>query len=130
MRRRLHADRSGTSAIEFAIVMPVFIMLLIAAIAFGQAFYAIGSVQWAMERTARDLMIDAELGNAEFETRLRTLASSLTPLEYELSFTDTMYGEVRVTEVRADLRYRIAIPLIDPIWINYPVTVQAPRPFS
>lgn len=125
---RLCADRSGTTAVEFAILMPVFIILLIAGVAFGQGFYAIGSVQWAVERTARDLMVDGNLSEAQYEARVRALTENFTGLEFEVAYTTQSYGEIEVMQVRTILRYPVRIPLMDTVWLQYPVETYAPRP--
>lgn len=130
LARKFSAERSGTSAIEFAIVMPVFIILLIAGVVFGQGFYAIGSVQWAVERTARDLMIDGSLSEAQYEARVRALTENFTGMDFEVAYTTQSYGEIEVMQVRTLLRYPVRIPLMDTIWLQYPVDTYAPRPVS
>ena len=128
--KRLLKDRSGAGAVEFALIMPVFAILLFAGAVFGQAFYAIGSVQWAIERTSRDMMLSGSLSEAEFEQQLRTLTSNLTALSYQVSYAETLYGEIRVTEITTVLSYPVNIPLWGQVMLTYPVQVQAPRPFT
>lgn len=125
---RLCADRSGTTAIESAILMPVFIILLIAGVAFGQGFYAIASVQWAVERTARDLMVDGSLSEAQYEARVRDLTQNFTGMEFDVAYTTQSYGEIEVMQVRTMLLYPVRIPLVRTVWLRYPVETYAPRP--
>ncbi|MCC5997005.1 MAG: pilus assembly protein [Oceanicaulis sp.] len=129
MIRRWVTDRSGASAVEAALLMPVFAVLLVAAVAFGQAFFVLGSAQWAVERTARELMIDGALTEAAFEQRLRELTGRFSAIDYEVVFAETLYGEVRVTEVQTVLRYPVRLPGFEPIWIDHRVEVHAPRGF-
>lgn len=130
MSRSFTRDRRGGAAVEFAFVLPVFVILLLAGAFFGQAFYSIGSVQWAIERTARDLMLDNTLSTAEFEARVRELTAGLTPLDYQVTYAETIYGEIRVTEVTTILRYTMDLPVYGPLVVSYPVEVQIPRPVS
>jgi len=51
--KSLCLDRQGTTAVEFAIVAPVFIMLLIGTMAFCVALFLIGSLHFAVEDGAR-----------------------------------------------------------------------------
>lgn len=125
---RFLADRAGTSAVESAILMPVFLVLLVGGIAFGQGFYAIGAVQWAVERTARDLMIDGSLSESEYETRVREIASAFTGMDFDVSYATENYGDIEVMQVRTILRYPVRIPLMEPVWLTYPVETYAPRP--
>jgi len=126
--RRFAAGRAGTSAIEFAIVMPIFMVLLVAGIAFGQGFYAVASVQWAVERTARDMMVDGNLTEAQYEARLRDLTSSFTGMDFQVDYSTASYGDIQVTQIRTTLRYPVRIPMMEPVWIVYPVDTYAPRP--
>ena len=51
--KSLHRDQQGTTAVEFAIVAPVFIALLIGTLALCVAFFLIGSMHFAVEDAAR-----------------------------------------------------------------------------
>lgn len=127
MKRNWVSDTRGASAVEAALLMPVFAVLLVAAVAFGQAFYILGSTQWAVERTARELMLDGALTEAAFEARLRDLTGRFSAIDYQVNYTEALYGEVRVTEVRTILRVPVRLPGFDPFWIEHPVEVHAPR---
>jgi Flp pilus assembly protein TadG len=130
MIARFFSDRRGATALEFAMVMPPFLILTVAAVLFGQAYYAIGSVQWAIERTARDMMLDGDLSETEFETRVRTLTRELTNMDYAVAYQDVTYGEIRVTEITTTLTYNIQIPVLGTYAVTYPVEVHSPRPVN
>lgn len=49
----LWRDMNGTTAVEFAIVAPVFIMLIIGLIYVCMALFAVGSLHYAVEQGAR-----------------------------------------------------------------------------
>jgi Flp pilus assembly pilin Flp len=51
--KSLRRDQQGTTAVEFAIVAPVFIALLIGTLALCVAFFLIGSLHFAVEDAAR-----------------------------------------------------------------------------
>jgi Flp pilus assembly protein TadG len=51
--KSLYLDRQGTTAVEFAIVAPVFIALLIGTMALCVALLLIGSLHFAVEDAAR-----------------------------------------------------------------------------
>jgi Flp pilus assembly pilin Flp len=56
MRSRMKSlclDDQGTTAVEFAIVAPVFIAMLVGAIALGIAMFLIASLHYAVEDAAR-----------------------------------------------------------------------------
>jgi hypothetical protein len=51
--KRFRGDRSGASAVEFALVMPAFIAMLAGAIWAGQLAFASNSMHYAVEAGAR-----------------------------------------------------------------------------
>jgi len=58
-------DERGTSAIEFAIVGPVFIALVIGAIYLCMALFALGSLHYAVEEGARCASIQPTIGGVQ-----------------------------------------------------------------
>ncbi len=70
------ADDRGTTAVEFAIVAPVFILLLVGAIYLCLALFLVGSVHYAVEEGARC---------ASVKTSICTDATSI------LSYTENHY---------------------------------------
>ena len=51
--KSLYGDRQGTTAVEFAIVAPVFIAMLLGTLALCVALFLIGSLHFAVEDGAR-----------------------------------------------------------------------------
>jgi Flp pilus assembly protein TadG len=51
--KSLRRDQQGTTAVEFAIVAPVFIALLLGTLALCVAFFLVGSLHFAVEDAAR-----------------------------------------------------------------------------
>lgn len=60
--RRFARDDRGAAAAEFALVVPVFLMLVFGTISVGLAMSAINQIHYAAERSARCLSVD-EGGN-------------------------------------------------------------------
>lgn len=58
---RLFRDRAGVATVEFAMVMPVFLLALVGCLDLGQMVYAIGVLDGAVEKAARDSTL--ETGN-------------------------------------------------------------------
>lgn len=57
--RRLWAHRSGATALEFAMLLPVFLPLLFGVVQFGQMFWTQTAMQHAVEMAARCATINA-----------------------------------------------------------------------
>lgn len=71
-RRRFSRDRRGSVAIEFAIIMPVFALMLLAGVQFGLAQNASGTLAYALEKAARSLVLDPTIN----ESGVRTIVLS------------------------------------------------------
>lgn len=125
---RIWRRTEGTTAIEFAMIIPVFVMMIISTIVFGHAFYSMSTIQWAIEDTTRELMIDNTMSDAEFELRAQLMASQLTNIEFDVTFSDSLLGEIPVTEVTTVITYPINIPLYGKFDYVYTVETHAPRP--
>ncbi|MBB4612403.1 TadE/TadG family type IV pilus assembly protein [Novosphingobium taihuense] len=61
VRQQLARDSQGVTTIEFAMVMPVFLLALVGCLDLGQMVYAIGVLDGAVEKAARDSTL--ETGN-------------------------------------------------------------------
>ena len=67
-RLRFIRDERGISAVEFAIVGPAFLMMLIGVFAIGYSMHCISSVRLAVEGAARALEINQTMTQAQLTT--------------------------------------------------------------
>jgi len=63
--------RRGVSAVEFALVLPILIVVLFGVIDFGRAFWIRSTLQTAAEDAGRYAMTHTGLTNTQIETYLR-----------------------------------------------------------
>ncbi|MDP3550554.1 MAG: pilus assembly protein [Novosphingobium sp.] len=56
--RRLRTDKRGVTTIEFALVAPVFLMVIVGCLDLGQMVYAKGVLDGAVEKAARDSSLE------------------------------------------------------------------------
>lgn len=79
MRRllTLWRDRRGSSAVEFALVFPGFIMLTLSALYLSMLLYAVTSLHQATEAAARYASIQQTLNNSPTTTTINTYATGL-----------------------------------------------------
>ncbi len=74
IRRNISQEDDGVTAIEFAIVAPVFIMILMAIIELGYYTYVSAVLRGAVEQAARDSALESGVGNANKIDELVTKA--------------------------------------------------------
>ena len=55
---RLRGSRSGSTAVEFAIILPLFIVIVMGLMEFGRLFWVQVSLRHAVEQTARNAMAE------------------------------------------------------------------------
>ena len=53
MFRQIRRDQSGTSALEFALVAPVYFLFLIGSVSISMMLFSIGSMHYAVQEAAR-----------------------------------------------------------------------------
>jgi Flp pilus assembly protein TadG len=76
MRRRssLISDRRGATAVEFALILPPFLLLLLGVVEFGRALWTQSALHFAVEEAARCATVDAT--NCATATQVQTFAVS------------------------------------------------------
>lgn len=111
-------DRSGAAAIEFAIVGPIFILILMGLLAFGIYFGAAHSVQ----KLAADAARTAVAGLDEAE-RIRLTRRFITTNGSEYILLDPQFLDVEVADSKKDgSQFRIVVEYDAtqlPIWNLY-----------
>jgi Flp pilus assembly protein TadG len=116
LRRRLHHEQNGQSATEFAIVLPVFCLLLFAVIQFGILFNNYLTLTDAVRAGARTAAVSRLEANPEdvAEARVRSAAGALNGaddpvmLKVDVSATAWEHGE----DVTVEASYPYSINLL------------------
>jgi len=127
--RRLAGDARGTSAVEFALTFPLLLLLMMGAIAIGQAFYTAASVQYAVERSARMLAVDADVTALQVEDQIKQTLGPLANIDVSIQFADDETNPITVARVWTSVDLPVSIPLFDTFNLHYDVETHVPRPF-
>ncbi|MBF0325439.1 TadE/TadG family type IV pilus assembly protein [Magnetospirillum moscoviense] len=77
MKRRLAFDQSGAAAIEFALVLPALLMMMLGVVEFGRALWTQGTLQYAVEEAARYGAVDDQASSTGVVTRARARMAGL-----------------------------------------------------
>ena len=74
MRSKLNLrDSSGATALEFALVSPVFIMTLVGVFQVAWALHSAATVKWSLETASRNLMLNPSETAATLKSDMVTL---------------------------------------------------------
>jgi len=74
---RFRRETGGAAAVEFAIVVPVFLAIMMTIWEFGFAQHKLSSIRFAMENASRSLMVNNALTEAQLSTMVKTQLSSI-----------------------------------------------------
>jgi Flp pilus assembly protein TadG len=125
---RFWRHESGASATEFALVLPVLLMMTFGAIELGDAYWKRASVQWALERAGRIVAVKPNATAAEVEAALNAhLVAAGSPEVIVTQVTDT-WAEVPITRIRARYDHVIDGPLLPTMTLNFDFETFVPHP--
>ena len=142
-------ERRGSAALEFALIAPVFFLLLLGIMELGRMFWMQVTLRQAVEQTARYAMAEYTresfiiTDDATFTTWFNTWTSSTTVADYgaletiainpaDVTFTVTKTdaptaADVDTLTVQADYAFDFAL-IIVPGWTNQTLTASATIP--
>jgi len=85
--KRFWRNRSGAIAVEFAMIMPAFILLAFGVLEFGRALWAYNSLQYAVEEVARVSIIDSTQTNIAATALAGQVSVGLDPAALAINLT-------------------------------------------
>lgn len=117
MRRRIHGrarrdDHSGAAAVEFALVMPILILLMFGIIQFGWYFYVAENTSGAASNVTRRLAVGDCWAGPEAFTYVKAQAPQATSASANPSGMPTV-GDSFVVTVTADASIINFLPVPD-----------------
>lgn len=90
--QRLHRDARGAALIEFALIAPVFVLLLMGLFDFGMQVYGRSLVQGAMQEAARNATLEgADVDLDELDLEVESQVRNILP-NAEFDFDRTNYA--------------------------------------
>jgi Flp pilus assembly protein TadG len=104
----------GATAVEFALVAPVFLLFVLGIMDLGRLFYIKNIMQYAVEQAARYVMVNPTISQTALETYAENQAATLFS---EITFTadapgTDVVGEVTYRTISADYTFNYMMPLM------------------
>jgi Flp pilus assembly protein TadG len=124
--KRFCKAADGASALEFALVAPVFLAMVFGTIQMGIAFYYAGSVQFALEKTARILMVDQEMSEGELQAAFANELSTYTDQTIDVSYTVDSSGDVPIGQFAATYAHEVVIPFVPAFDVTFNIVTKVP----
>jgi Flp pilus assembly protein TadG len=123
---RLWRDDGGASALEFALVLPVFAAMLFGTIQTGMAFYYAGSIQYALERTARLTMVDQDMTAGQVQTNFDNEVGVFTDDNIIVNYSVDNSGDVPVAQLSTSYPYEVIIPFVPAFTLTFDAEARVP----
>ncbi len=110
-------DIRGATAVEFAMVLPLFLSFVLGTMEVGHAVYSQGVMRFAIQEVSRTIMVDSSLSVAQIEKAVSTNLQGLNVANIvSLSATEVDNGDTTVTlTLFVSYKYDFEIPLITTI---------------
>src|SRR5207344_2133527 len=125
---RFGACEGGASALEFAMTLPVFVMLIFGTIQFGYAFFCGSTVQFALERVARNVMVDSSITQSIAQSQFDSELTSMSGPHATLSYTVDATGPIPIARLRATYNHHVVIPLVPEFTLTFVADSSVPQP--
>jgi Flp pilus assembly protein TadG len=129
-RLRAWGDQGGATALEFALVLPIFVTLVLGAFQVAWVMHSAATVRWSLESSSRMLLLNP----ATTQDQLRAaVAAKLQGLVNPSDVTVTLLADnsnpgAPVLKASSDYRPTLAIPLVSSWNLDLTATTVVPTP--
>jgi len=110
----------GQTLVEFALILPIFVLVLVGIFDFGRAVYAYNTISNASREAVRIGIVDQNVGVLEAEAVKASVALGAVPGDVDVAFlTNDLSGTCAVpisigcvVEITVHYRYNAATPIV------------------
>lgn len=106
------ADRRGATAVEFALVVPVFLLIVVAILEFGRMFWIQNSIQFAVEEAGRFAMVNITATETQLQTYAQSQLFGLSPTGISFSAPLETSGGTNFRSITGSYQFDFVIPLL------------------
>ena len=126
---RLRRDDRGATALELALVLPVFVVLVFGIFQFGHAQHKLSSIRYAMAMASRAHMLNPDLTEAQLQTLVRNRLKNTADDNVTVTMTmiqNTAAGRVaRMTGVYTS---HVGVPMLPTYPLSFQTTMDTALP--
>lgn len=126
--RTFARHKRGSAAIEFAMMAPVLFTILFGTFQLGWAYHCAGSVQFALERASRTLMVDADADQTDVRAIMDGFLDNVANDAFEVSLDQVVINGVTFSRATSTYQHTVDIPFVPPFDLNFTAVQIVPRP--
>ena len=124
---RFVRNDSGTTAVEFAILAPIFFTLLFGIFMLGWRMNSMASVNYALEESSRALQMNNLLSQSQLDAMVKSRVQDLKLTNINLVLTiDPPSGGIKIARLTAKYNYDLTMPFIATSVVVYERTITIP----
>ena len=110
---RQWARERGSYAVEFALISPVLLVMLMGTVQLGFGLYTGSTVQYCVERVARSAMLDRNITSEQIQSKVNAaLADQGSNISVTVHYTVDNSGAVPIAEISTTYPYPLQIPFL------------------
>jgi Flp pilus assembly protein TadG len=119
-------DRRGASLVEFAITLPITLMIIMGGIEFGRVYWVRHTLQFAAEETGRYAMAHTTVTADQLKTYAQANLPGLDPASATVTVTPDNVGGVNYVTIKVTTLFDFLIPLVDLSSLTLTGTTRVP----
>ncbi|MCI4645465.1 MAG: pilus assembly protein [Hyphomonadaceae bacterium] len=129
-RRSWRGCASGVSAVEFAMLAPIFMVMVFASLQIALAWHNGNTVRHAVKKAARELMFDKTLTEDDLQVLVDARLAKLRPagLSVDIALAVDTSGSVPVANVTGTYTHPVQIPMFADYNANFDIDLVVLQP--
>jgi Flp pilus assembly protein TadG len=123
------SDASGATALEFALISPALIMLLVGGFQLAWALHSAATVRWSLETNARNLLLNPTETAAQLKSAMvASLAGRATADDLTVTISrDTTNAAGALLVASSTFRTNLSIPFVATTPLTFTSTTKVPQ---
>ena len=123
---RIWRANGGASAVELAMILPVFVTMVMGTIQMGIVYYQAGTVQFALEEAARQVMVNPDMSSGQIQSSIENRLADLTSQSVTVTYSLDNSGPISIAQVNASFSIQVVIPFVPAFSIPFNAETQIP----
>ncbi len=121
-------NESGATAVEFAMLAPIWIVLVLIAMQISLALHKGNTVQWAVNKAARAALLDTTLDEAGLQSFIDARIRQMDDVaKIDITYSESTVGSVLIGTISGTYYHDIEVPLLPGFTAEFDIDVSVPR---